>query len=138
MRTLWKIFSDGQFESDSRTLLRKPIFFFGDSVKEDEATLYDGNYKWLCRIGDRKFFLPNMERTYPLAYLQHMSVCRIMDWDLVKSYSGVSLGKIGVHEAYTIRHGRCVLGLLPGLVRTEYPKGRPPSLEPLSFNNSWR
>ena len=62
-----------------------------------------------------------MERTYPLAYLQHMSVRRIMDWDLVKPYSGVSVGKIGVHEAYTIGHGRGVLGLQPGLVRTEYP-----------------
>ena len=55
-----------------------------------------------------------------------MSVRRIMDWDLVKSYSGVSLGKIGLHEAYTVRHGRCVLVLHPGLVRTEYPKGETP------------
>ena len=79
MQTLREILSDGQFESDSRTLLRKPDFFFGDSVKEDEAALYDGNYKWLCQIGDGKFFLSNMERTYPLAYLQHMSVLQIMD-----------------------------------------------------------
>jgi len=79
-----------------------------------------------------------MERTYPLAHLQHMSVHQIIDWDLVKPYSGVSLGKIGVHEAYTIGHGRCVLGLHSFLVRTEYPKGVTPSLESLSFNNSWR
>ena len=70
-----------------------------------------------------------MERTYPLAYLQHMSMRQIMDWDLVKPYSGVSLGKIGAHEAYTIRYERCVLGLHPGLVRTEYPKGETPQLE---------
>jgi len=47
MRTLREILSDGQFESDSRSLLRKPAFFFGDSIEEDEAALYDGNYKWL-------------------------------------------------------------------------------------------
>ena len=70
-----------------------------------------------------------MERLYPLAYLQHMSVRWIMDWDLVnKPYSGVSLGKIGAHEAYTVGHGRCVLGLHPDLVRTEYPKGETPQL----------
>ena len=69
MLTLREILSDGQFESDSRTLLRKPAFFFGDSIEEDEAALHDGNYKWLRQIGDRKFFLPNMERMYPLAYL---------------------------------------------------------------------
>ena len=67
-----------------------------------------------------------MERTYPLAYLQHISVRRIIDWDLVKSYSRVSLGKIAAYEAYTVKHGRCVLGLHPGLVRTEYPKGETP------------
>ena len=39
-----------------------------------------------------------------LAYLQHMSVCRTMDWELERPFSGVSLGKIGAHEAYTIRH----------------------------------
>ena len=72
--------------------------------------------------------LPNMERTYPLTYLQHMSVRRIMDWDLVKPYSGVSLGKIGAHEAYIVGHGRCVLRLHPGLVRSEYPKAETPRL----------
>jgi len=81
MLTLREILSDGQFEPDSGTLLRKPAFFFGDSVKENEASLNDRNYKWLRQIGDRKFFLPNMERTYPLAYLQHMFVCRMMDWE---------------------------------------------------------
>jgi len=69
-----------------------------------------------------------MERTYFLAYLQHMSVRWIMGWDLVKPYSGVFLGKIGAHEAYTVGHGRCVLGLHPGLVRSEYPKGETPRL----------
>ena len=55
-----------------------------------------------------------------------MFVRRIMDWDLVKPYSRVFLGKIGVHEAYTVGHGRGVLGLQPGLVRTEYPTGETP------------
>ena len=41
MLTLQEILSDGQFESDSRTLLRKPAFFFGDSGKEDETALYE-------------------------------------------------------------------------------------------------
>ena len=57
-----------------------------------------------------------------------MFVRRIMDWHLVKPYSGVSLGKIGAHEAYTVGHRRYVLGLYHGLVRTEYPKGETPQL----------
>ena len=66
----------------------------------------------------RKFFPLNMDSMYPLAYLQHMSVRQIMDWNLVKPYSGISLGKIGIHEAYTIGHGKGVLGLQPDLVKT--------------------
>ena len=97
MLTLREIISDGRFESDSRALLRKPNFFFDDSIEEDEAALYDGNYKWLHQIGDRRFFLPNMERMYPLTYLQHMSVRWAIDWDLVRPLSRVSLGKIGAH-----------------------------------------
>ena len=49
-----------------------------------------------------------------------------MDWDLVKPFSGVSLGKIGAHEAYTTGHGRGVLGLQPGVVRAEYPTEESP------------
>ena len=47
MLTLKEIISDGLFESGSLALLRKPDFFFGVSIKEDEAALYDENYKWL-------------------------------------------------------------------------------------------
>ena len=79
MLTLWKIISDGLFESDSHTPLRKPAFFFGDVIKEDNRILYYGDYKWLRQIGDRRFFLPNMERMYPLSYLQHMSVHYTME-----------------------------------------------------------
>jgi len=49
--------------------LRKPDFFFDDSIEEDEAALYDGDYKWLRQLGNRMFFLSNMERIYPLVYL---------------------------------------------------------------------
>jgi len=47
---------------------------------------------------------------------------------LVRPFSGVALGKIGAHEAYTIGHGRDVLGLQPGLVRAEYPTRETPQL----------
>ena len=126
MLTLQEIIFDGRFESDSRTLLMKPDFFFNDSIEKNEAALYDGDYKWLCQIGNRRFFLSNIERMYPLAYLQHMSVCWTMDWELVKPISGVTMGKIGASEAFTIGHGRNVLGLQPGLIIAEYLIGETP------------
>ena len=57
--------TSGQFESDTRVVLKKPDFFFGDAATKDDRVLYDGDYKWLRQIGDRRFFLPNMERMYP-------------------------------------------------------------------------
>ena len=74
--------TDVKFKTDSRIPLKKPVFFFGDNIGEGGYVLHDGDYKWLRQIGDRKFFLPNMERMYPLSYLQHMSVPRAMEWDL--------------------------------------------------------
>jgi len=79
MLTFWEIMTNGRFESDTHIVLKKPDFFFGDAINEDNRVLYDGDYKWLCQIGDKRFFLSNMERMYPLAYLQHTSVHRAME-----------------------------------------------------------
>jgi len=115
--------TDERFKSDSRVALKKPDFFFGDAIAEDDMILYDGDNKWLRQIRDKKFFLPNIERMYPLAYLQHMSVRRTIEWDLSKSFFSVSLGKLGMNEAYSAGHGEDVFGLQPGLVRAKYPTG---------------
>ena len=69
-----------------------------------------------------------MEQMYSLAYLQHMSVCWTMDWELVRPIFRVTLGKKSVREAFAVGHGRDVLGLHPGLVRAEYPMGETPQL----------
>jgi len=47
MVNLREIISDGLFEMDSRTLLRKSAFFFGDAIDEDDRILHDEDYKWL-------------------------------------------------------------------------------------------
>ena len=75
-----------------------------------------------------RFFLPNMERMYPLSYLQHMSVHRAMDWDLSRFVSGVSLGRLGAKEIHSTGYGKEVFGLFSGLVRSEYPRGETPKL----------
>jgi len=135
MLTLREIISEGLFESDSRALLRKPGFFFGNAITEEDRILYDGDYKWLRQIGDWRFFLPNFEWMYPLSYLQHMSVLHGMEWDLSRFVSDVSLGKLGVKEAYLVGHGKDVFGLFSGLVKTEYPKGETPQLASTFINH---
>ena len=100
---LREIISDGLFEMDSRTSLRKPAFLFGDAIDEDDRILHDRDYKWLRQIWDMRFFLPNMERMYSLSYLQHMFVHRAMDWDLSRFISGVSLDRLGAKKSILCR-----------------------------------
>ena len=133
MLTLQEIISDGRFELDSRALLRKLDFFFDDSIEEDETALYDENYKWLCQIGNRRFFLPNMGRCIPSPTC-NICLC-VGQWTGSWLISRVSLGKIGTREAFTIGHGRDVLGLQPSLVRAEYPIGETPQLAVPSSDN---
>ena len=57
-----------------------------------------------------------------------------MEWDLSKSISGVSLGKLGANEAYSAGHGKDVFGLHPRLVRAEYPIGETPQLATTFIN----
>ena len=80
MLTLRKIISDDRFESDSYALLRKPDFFFGNSIEEEETALYDEDYKWLRQSGNRRFFPleygADVSPSLPAAYIR---VCRIMD-----------------------------------------------------------
>jgi len=58
-----------------------------------------------------------------------------IDWELVRPFSRVTLGKTGAREAFTVGHGRDMLGLQPGFVRTEYPTGETPNLQRPSSDN---
>jgi len=60
-----EILLDGRLEFEDQKLIRKLMFFFGDSIEEDEEDLYDREYKWLHQISNQRFFLPNMEHMFP-------------------------------------------------------------------------
>ena len=45
MLTFQEIMTNGRFESDTRIASKKPDFFFGDAITEDNRVLYDGDYK---------------------------------------------------------------------------------------------
>ena len=45
MLTFREIMTNGLFESDTRVVLKKPDFFFGDAITEEDRILYDGDYK---------------------------------------------------------------------------------------------
>ena len=66
-----------------------------------------------------------MEHMVPLSYLQSMSLHWQMDWDLTRAQSGITIGNITNSGAFPAGHSTDVIGLLPGLVRHEYPRVRP-------------
>jgi len=57
-----------------------------------------------------------------------------MEWDLIKSQQGVSIGKITNRGAFLVGSSRDIIGLLPGLVRHEYPRGETPKQANLFIN----
>ena len=107
--TLRELITDGRFESNARTSLRKPDFLFGNSVDEDAEVMYNGSYKWLRWLGERCFFLPDMERMFSLSSIQSISLHRSMQWELTKEQSGVSFRRISHHITILAGHGRNVL-----------------------------
>jgi len=122
--TLRELITNGRFESNACTLLRKLNFLFRDSVDKDAEMMYDGNYKWLHQLGERRFFLPIMERMFSLSFIQSTSLHRLMKWELKKEQSGVSLGWISHHTTIPAGYGRNVVGLLSGSLC--WPKGPSP------------
>ena len=83
--TLLELISEKRFEFTNHCLLKKSVFLFGNAIDENEEALFDRNYTWLHQIGERCFFLLNMERMFPISYLQSMPLNWYMDWDLVKA-----------------------------------------------------
>ena len=102
------------------------MFLFGDTINEDEEILFDGNYKWLRQIREYYFFLSNMERIFPLSYLQSISLPWYMDWDLVRAQSGITIGTISNRVAFPVGHSREVLTLFPGSLKQKFPTSETP------------
>ena len=42
MLTFREIITNGRFESNTRIVLKKPEFFFGDAITAEDRVLYDG------------------------------------------------------------------------------------------------
>jgi len=57
-----------------------------------------------------------------------------MESELTKDQSGVSLERISHHTAIPARHGRNVVGLLPGSLKVNYPIGETPRQAPMFIN----
>jgi len=129
MTTFRVLMTDAAFTTDARVKLEKPAFLFGDRIGDGGYSMYDGNYRWLRQIGDGRFFLPVMERMFPLSYLQHMSVPRKMEWDVSRYVPEITLGDLGSQRVYRHDgHDRAVLGLFPGSRKSEVPVGEIPKL----------
>lgn len=85
--------------------------------------LFYGNYKWLRQIRAWHIFLPNMEWSYPLSYLQATSIPWKMEWHLTKPQDGVLLEGFGTTSAFSTNTCRQVTGLLLGSLKKKYPIG---------------
>ena len=129
VRTFRVLMTDAAFTTDAHVKLEKPDFFFGDHIKDGGQRVYEGTYKWLHQIKGGRFFLPDMERMFPMSYFQHMSVPRKMEWDVSQYVPEITLGALSFQKVYCYdSHDRSVLGLFPASRKSEVPVGEIPQL----------
>src|SRR3954470_7258955 len=101
--------------------LRKPSFFFGDSLTPDDELLAVRTEQWIYEVDSDRFFLPPIQRSHSLGYLHRLSVPRHMKWELVRRIhdlpvcSPANLSRPPWSEEMT--------GLLPGYAEHGYPTG---------------
>ena len=99
--------------------------------------MLDGGYKWLRRLRERRFFLPDMERMFSLSPIQSMSLHRSMEWDLTEEQSEASLGQIFLHTAIPTNQDRNIIGLLLSSLEAKNPIGEPHIRRPCSLTSLW-
>ena len=119
------ITSGGLLSSFMRPL-RKPSFFFGDSLTPDDELLPVGTEQWIYEVDGDRFFLPPIQRLHGLGYLHRLSVPCHMEWELVLRIrdlpvcSPVDLSMPPWFDE--------MIGLLPGYAERGYPVGDAPQV----------
>jgi len=73
------LITDGRFELDARSLLKKLDFLFEDSINEDVEVMLNDSYKWLRQLEECRFFHPDMKRMFSLSSIQSMSLHRLIE-----------------------------------------------------------
>src|SRR4051812_8355526 len=69
--------------------LRKPSFFFGDSLTPDDELLAVEAEHWIYEVDDDRFFLPPIQRSHSLGYLHRLSEPRHIEWEMVRPVPGL-------------------------------------------------
>lgn len=77
-----EIITDASCETVNREALEKPCFLFGDKVMVFDEVLFEKESKWFHQVVGLFIFFPDMERSYPLVYLQKLSTPCRMDLDI--------------------------------------------------------
>src|SRR3954470_15181309 len=101
--------------------LRKPSFFFGDSLTPDDELLTVTTEQWIYEVDGDRFFLPPIQRSHSLGYLHRLSVPRHMTWELVRRIGDLPV--CSPADLSTPPWSEKMTGLLPGYAERGYPAG---------------
>src|SRR4051812_3747503 len=125
-KDFWALMTNSGLTSSFMRPLRKPSFFFGDSLTPDDELLTVATEQWIYEVDGDQFFLPPIQRSHSLGYLHRLSVPRHMTWELV-----CRLGDLPVCSPADLGTPPCfkeMTGLLPGYAGRGYPAGDTPQV----------
>src|SRR4051812_46710750 len=120
------LITDNGLQSSFMRPLRKPSFFFGDSLAPDDELLAVETEQWIYEVDDDRFFLPSIQRSHSLGYLYRLSVPRHMEWELVRPIPGLSV--CNPVDLNMPPWSEEIVGLFPGYAQRGYPAGEAPQV----------
>src|SRR3954462_15471230 len=106
--------------------LRKPSFFFGDSLTPDDELLTVATEQWIYEVDGDQFFLPPIQRSHSLGYLHRLSVPRHMTWELVRRIGDLPV--CSLTDMSVPPRSEEMTDLLPGYAERGYPAGDTPQV----------
>src|SRR4051812_30548453 len=118
--------TDSGMTSSFMRPLRKSSFFFGDLLTPDDGLLAVETEQWIYEADGDRFFLPPIQRSHSLGYLNRLSVPRHMKWELVHRIRVLPV--CSPVDLSIPPWSNEVAGLLPGYAEHGYPVGDTPQV----------
>src|SRR3954464_14398090 len=106
--------------------LRKPSFFFGDSLTPDDELLAGETEQGIYEVDGDRFFLPPIQRSHSLGYLHRLSVPRHMEWELVRPIRDLPV--CSPVDLNMPPWSKEMIGLFPRYAQRGYPMGETPQV----------
>ena len=121
-RTLHIIISTATLEGEDRTIYQILEFIFGEAVSDTDQQLLAGKRQWVYTLNGDRYYLSESKHYYLLAFLQLVTMPRMMKWGMSCCIESVHVGVL-TQSSFTKSGPPRNIILHPGNIGCEVPMG---------------